>query len=381
MKRLKIKILSIITLLLLVGCAPKPKRVKIMPPPEVKPPSFEVTGVSAEPRLFNPTDGETITISYRLSRPAKAIIKIFDPEMCLIKNLLPEDIETTELNKVAWDGRDFEERIVPDEAYFFTIEAMDHQGNIAFYDPTTFSGGEYFSPNVIFDPISKKVTYELPKDAWVRIRAGISEGPLLKTIVNWAPRFAGKNEESWDGKDESGNIDVLSQKGYRLMAEAITLPENSILTYGNSDYNYYEYKTEIAPERPKKRERPLFKSEKILMGSQLEGPREVFPRPKFRIQLPEDLEKTKDGLPILRGKTALKIVLDEEVKKIITEQRYEIIFFVDFKFISEEEGGYSPYTWLWDTRGVSNGKHIVTVNVATLTGEVESASLKVMVQN
>jgi len=159
------------------------------------------------------------------------------------------------------------------------------------------------------------------------------------------------------------------------------LPYPCILTYGNSDYNYYEYKTEIAPERPKKRERPLFKSEKILMGSQLEGPREVFPRPKFRIQLPEDLEKTKDGLPILRGKTALKIVLDEEVKKIITEQRYEIIFFVDFKFISEEEGGYSPYTWLWDTRGVSNGKHIVTVNVATLTGEVESASLKVMVQN
>lgn len=381
MKHLKFRIALISIILIMVGCAPKPKPVEIIPPPEVKPPPFEISDVSIDSRLFNPNKGEKITISYRLSRLAKAIIKIFGPEMCLIKDLLPEDIETTGQDKVAWDGRDFFGRVVPDEAYFFTIEAMDHQGNFAFYDPTTFSGGEYFSPNVIFDPLSKKVAYTLPNDARVSIRAGISKGPLLKTIVNWAPRLAGQNEEPWDGKDESGNIDAISQKGVRLMGEAITLPENSILTMGNVDYTYFEYKNDIAPDRPKKRERPLFKSEKTLIGSQLQGSREVVTLPKFCIQLPRDVKKNEDDLPILRGKTALKMVLDEKVKKIITEQRYEIIFFVDFKFTSEEEGGYSPYTWVWDTRGVSNGEHIVTVNVCTLTGGVASGSIKVMVQN
>lgn len=370
------KIAFIILVLTVFSCAPKPKPEKIMP----KPAPSEITKVNVNPRRFNPSNGERVIISFQISRPAKAFVKIFDPEMRLIKDL-PCMYKNLGVYRVIWDGKDLFGNIVPDEAYFFTIETVDQNGNFTFYDPTTFSGREWFSPKIKFDPLNKKVTYYLAKDAWIRIRAGISGGPLLKTIINWVPRFAGKNEEIWDGKDESDTINVMNQRGFKLIAEAITLPENWILAYGNSNYNYFEYKTKIVPERPRKKERPSLKSKRTLMGSQWRSSKEVGPEPKFCIYLLKDTKKDKNGLPVIKGKTVLKIALDEKVKKIVTEQRYEIIFFVDFKFITEEESGYSPYTWVWDTTSINNGEHIITVNVCTLKGAVASNSLKVLVQN
>jgi len=103
--------------------------------------------------------------------------------------------------------------------------------------------------------------------------------------------------------------------------------------------------------------------------------------PRFRMELPQGAEATDDGLPIVSGKLPVKIFLDDKIKRFITEQRYEIICFVDFKFITEQEEGYSPCTWKFDTSKVPNGEHILTVNVATLTGKLATASRKVFVQN
>jgi hypothetical protein len=103
--------------------------------------------------------------------------------------------------------------------------------------------------------------------------------------------------------------------------------------------------------------------------------------PRFRIELPKSIKKREDGIPVMEGKTPIKIYLDEKIKRYVTEQRYEIIFFVDLKFITEMEEGYSPFTLMWDTSDIDNGEYIITVNVATLTGQVSSASMKVMVQN
>ena len=171
-----------------------------------------------------------------------------------------------------------------------------------------------------------------------------------------------------------------SQKGYLLTAEAVSLPENSIITSGNRGYDYFKYKSDIAPDRPRKVERPLFQS-KTAFPIQPNIPIQIGPEPKFSIKLPESSKEAENGLPVVMGKTPIKIYLDEKIKRYVTEQRYEIIFFVDFKFVTEMEEGYSPFTIVWDTREVGNGEHIITVNVATLTGQVSSASMKVMVEN
>lgn len=374
----------IISLILttLCGCSVQPKQIPNGQTQVIKPPPFEIKGVTIKPGIFNPNKGEEVVISYSLSYPGKAIIMIFDPEMHLIKDIISKK-RISGIDRLQWDGRDPTGRIVPDDAYFFTIEAIDYQGNFTFYDPTTFSGGEYMKIQVYFDPEERKITYELPKNARVRIRAGIEDGPLLKSIANWCPRLAGKNEELWDGKDESGLIDALDQEGFRLMADAITLPENSIVTYGNMQYSYYEYKTVIVSDRPQKRERALYKAKNTIAALQIRLPKGLIPEPKFSIYLynNKDIKMDINGLPIVQDKVPIKIELDEGIKRIITEHRYEILCFVDCGFITEEEVGYSPYTWIWDTKNVSNGEHIITVNVCTLKGEVSSNSVKVLVKN
>ena len=103
--------------------------------------------------------------------------------------------------------------------------------------------------------------------------------------------------------------------------------------------------------------------------------------PRFKLDIPSTIGKTENGVPQVAGKVPVKLSLHPDVKKVITEQRYEMLFFVDFKFFTEEEEGYSPYTWMWNTKLVTNGEHILTVNVCTLAGQVSSFSVKVDVKN
>lgn len=373
---------SILFCIILSGCAalPKPEKTAL---PEIKPVSFNISDVNIDRKTFNQVKREIVTISYRISKPAKAIIKIFDPDMHLVRELLQKNEGGSELNHVIWNGKDMEGNIVPDEAYFFTIESMDYSGNFIYYDPTTISGGEFLIPESLnYNREKGIISYRLARDARVKIRAGITRGPLLKNILNWTPVLSGAHEIAWDGKDVTGAIDSsVSQKGYRLSTEAISLPENSIITYGNKAYDYFEYKNDISWDRPEKEERPLFKSKLTMLGIQLGAPDKRGPEPKFRIDLPKNVKKTDDGIYIVKGKTQVKLHLDDKIKRYVTEQRYEIIFFVDFKFIAEAEEGHSPFTLVWDTRDISNGEHIITVNVATLNNQVSSASMRVVVQN
>ena len=350
--------------------------------PEIDPNApFKISNVSISRKSFNSEKGEAVTISCHISRPSRALIQILDPDMRLIRELIPEDTGNPGLCEVTWDGKDQDGNIVPDEAYFFTIETNDYKGELTHYDPITFSEGENFDCPVEFDSSKQMITYELTQDSRILVRAGITHGPLLKTIVHWEPRLAGVNEEPWDGKDASGVINVADQKGFTMMSDAVTLPENSILTTGNKEYTYFEYKHEISSERPIKEERPRIVNDKTQPDLQFSGSVRQGDAPKFYLKLPENLQINEQGHPIVTGKLPIKIYLDEKVKKSATERRYEIICYVDFKFITEQEEGYSPSTWLWDTSNMPNGEHVLTLNVATLTGQVASASMKVMVQN
>lgn len=376
------KLLILLCLILLTSCAARQKIEKITAP-EIKPVLLTVTDVNMNRNTFNPAEGENVTISFRVSKPSKIIIKIFDPEMRLVKDMVSESPGDSEINNVIWDGKDMEGRVVPDEAYFFTIEAMDYEGNFVYYDPTTISGGEYFIPDGInYDKTKGLISYKLFKDARVKIRAGIaSDGPLLNNIIDWRPRPSGLNEEPWNGKEASGVVDITELKDYRLVVETITLPENSIITSGNSAHDYFEYKNILSPERPEKEKRPLFQNEMTLLGRQTGVLDRRGPEPVFRIELPKSKAGGDGSPPVVNGKISVKIYLDDKIKRLITEQRYEIIFFVDLKFVTEAEEGYSPFTLYWDTRDVNNGEHIITVNVATISGQVSSGSIKVMVQN
>ena len=342
---------------------------------------FTISDVRVSRISFNPTAGENIAIYFNTTRPSKAMVQIFDRNDFLVREMMVQDSDNPGVYEVAWDGRDQEGNIVPDEAYFFTIEANAFTGELTHYDPTVFSGGENFDFPTTFQKKGQSITYELSENSRVLIRGGISNGPLLKNLVNWEPRLAGVNQEPWDGKDASETFMASEQEGFTLMSDAQTLPENSILTSGNSEYTFMVYQTEIAGDRPAKESRPKMMTNKNPIDPGYYRPLPEGEIPRFYLKLPEDLPKNAKSQPVVRGKLPIKIILEEKVKRSITEQRYEIICYVDFRFITEQEEGYSPATWVLDTQKIPNGEHIITVNVVTFNGQMESSNCKIYVEN
>ena len=339
---------------------------------------LRISEVFVHPKVFNPSLGEKVTVRFKVSRPSKARIRVLDSELNLVRDLSGGIWQ--EIHDVVWDGKDFGGKVVPNEAYTFTIEAVDRSRGAAFYDPfARFDVEDTTALKVAYVEGRRVVSYHLPRDARVLIRAGIPRGPLLKTILYWQPRQAGYHEEPWDGRDESGAL-YLPQKGdYKLSAEAMPLFENSVIAVGNPNVDLDRYKREPGVIRSSSKDHlslghgpwaVQFDPKKLVQRG---------PIPKFRIDLPEQTLRTESGHFRVHGKVPIKVTLDEKVLNEVTEERYEVILYVDFQFVSEVEEGYSPSTLLWDTKEVGSGEHILTVNVRTLTGQVSSASLRVWV--
>ena len=161
------------------------------------------------------------------------------------------------------------------------------------------------------------------------------------------------------------------------MTGAVSLPENSVITDGNTQYDYLAYKASVAQNRrwktpPSSGQLPHLQTrEKIRFA----------PVPEFKMDLPGATPLRQNGLHVVSGNVPIKIELDNRIKRYALEQRYEIMIFVDFQFVSEEDEGYSPATRIWDSRSVPDGEHVITANVRILGGNVQGASMRVLVRN
>ncbi|MBC8233726.1 MlrC C-terminal domain-containing protein [bacterium] len=198
--------------------------------------ALEITNVSVSKPSFNPAQGDGVQLSYALSRNADVTVRVYDPDHYLAQNLIVDEFQQAGSHKLIWDGKDIDGNIVPDQAYFFTIEARDASRNTAVYDPTTFSGGEeYDITGVRFDREANTVAFNLPKGAWVRGWFGIRKGPLVKLLLDWEPRPAGENIVFWDGKDQDGVANVFEHKDFVYRILTNTFPENSVIVTAERD--------------------------------------------------------------------------------------------------------------------------------------------------
>lgn len=370
-------LLYIIIILILSSCAPSGKK------PFVEQVPLKIEDVKINPESFNPTLGEKVKIYYKLSKDAKVTVRIYDPDQGIITNLLSHESREKGLNAEIWDGKDFEKAVIPDQAYFFTIEAEDEAKNTVVYDPTTFSGGEEVDiVDVIHDREEGTISFNLPFSAWVLARLGIKNGALMKTLLDWEPRLKGENIVFWNGKDESGIVNLYNRPKFSMMITTMSFPENSVIATGNSSISYYEYKKRTVERRPRKPEYPILAAKKnFKISRHYDLSRWKDRAPRFSISLPQITEKTPEGIPIIREKTLLKVTLDEQDKEFITGQRFEIVLYVDDILYAEEEEGYSPFTWMWDVSVIPDGEHLLTINIVSLNDQVGVRSLKFAVRN
>lgn len=337
-----------------------------------------ISGVTVSTNSFSPKNEQAVEISYTLSGPAKVSLKIFDFDDCLVRTLCLEKPVEARKQDESWDGKDEKGGIVPDEAYYFTIEAEDPDGDKYLYDPTTSWKMEVCELKASrYRYSEEEYTYEVPEMARVLIRLGIHKGPMLKTLVDWEPRLAGENIEYWNGMDESNLFEVWNNNKFTSRISYKGFPENTIISWGNFDTEIKEYKLDPGYQCKKKKIRDY-------AG---EGERGIFPgylTTKIYEKSPEVILSFPDfkdnNVPILHGKAIVRVNLGELDKRIIQDQQFEIIFFIDQEFFTEEEQGYFPYNWQWDLSELHEGEHILTVNVASFRGLVGTASRKVIVK-
>jgi hypothetical protein len=330
-----------------------------------------IADVTTSKSIFDPAKEESVEIRFQLPHPSTVTISVYDPDRKLVRILLNKARRPAGPNRDTWNGKNMDGRVVPNEAYFFVIEATDASGHTAVYDPVTFSGGEFGDVGgVQVDRGSGTISYSLSQPSRVLLRAGIAGSSMLKTIVDWEPRAAGAITEYWNGKDEDGLIDLMARK-HTLVLTYTTLPANSVIAYGNDKYTYRQYRASWKTDRPSKPERPMVNHRQI--------------SPHFGLSRLKDRSfRVKVDAPAAIGageeRVMVRVDVDPRDREVLGDQQFEIILFVDTVFHTEEERGYLPFNVPIELAQLPPGEHVITANVITFGDQIGVGSRKVTVR-
>ena len=328
---------------------------------------------------FNPSNGESIALSMTVADGVNVVVlDVMAPDRSVVRRLgsLARVPKSQNRFTVSWDGKDDQGRVVPNEAYYFRVTADTKGGAQKVIDPVEFSGGEF--GDVSTGSISRRsgtISYRLSQPSRVLIRAGIPGSALLKTIVDWEPRDAGSVTDYWNGKDEDNLIDVFGQKEHRVIVSYYTLPANSVIARGNSKVTFAEYqrtrrnRSQLPyPEFSNGRKvSPHFRKDRTFDRS-------------FRVKVEfPDLDPRAAVITSGAPKLIIRLDVDEQDRRLLLSQQYEVILFVDGIFYAEEERGYLPFRYPFEISSLSVGDHVITANIITFGDQVGIGSRKIKV--
>ncbi len=100
---------------------------------------------------------------------------------------------------------------------------------------------------------------------------------------------------------------------------------------------------------------------------------------QVRLSIPDGVARDPKALPIAAGKVAIQLDVDPDDRARLLEQRFEVGFFLDGKYMFENEVGFLPMTWVWDAGAVNEGIHYVTGNVWGYAGQFGATTIAVRV--
>jgi hypothetical protein len=196
-------------------------------------------------------------------------------------------------------------------------------------------------------------------------------------ISNWVPKNRGKIRQRWNMRDADNLVDI-STFPFGITVSAFTLPDHAIITTNNKKTDYYTYfkqnnlSCNTLPKTEQKLKRdgqPI--SKHYYMCRIMDRDQRLY------LSMPKNNEKEQNLSVLTNGKpTLVKVSMHPEDEAILEKAKYEVSFFVDFEFVSEEELGFMPISWNFVPNGIDGGEHILTVNVSSFTGQVGVKSYK-----
>ena len=285
-------------------------------------------------KQFNPSAGEIARLAVIVppnSERIEAVVYASDGEKVRTLGTKGDIGERAEL---IWDGRNERGNIVPDEAYGLHLTALDASGTLITELDLRENGNAplSFASGRMNADLSIEATLE--RAARVQVRIGIEGGPLLRTLDDWRPRVAGRFTVPWDGYDQSGVAYVADDTALKTLVSTRELPKGAFLTFG-SDSITQEYA--ISPNLLS-----------ILTTCASKNAERMF-----------------------------DVTVNRAASKIPVDGDYEVAFYVDHAFVSEEERGYLPIRWRWNASGTTRNHHLLTVNLLKFDGDILLGSTRV----
>ncbi len=333
-----------------------------------------ISQVRLDRERFDPQKGEMVEVRFSLNEPAKVTLSIFDGRDRLVSTTV-QDLAAGD-RVLKWNGQDAAHKPVPAEAYTYTLLATNANGQTR-HDLTDLTGGAPLAvQDVRWDPAEGRIHYYLDKPGRVNLRLGLEGGPHLRTVIDWVPRSAGANAETWDGIDASGVLNLSGNPAIVPSVKAYALPDNTVFVGDNP--NRIRFASEAEANVQRERTAP-------------QSPRQMFNHTQQPLETRGDLDaqlslagkarQDNDGRWVVSGKIPLRADVADAQRLIAIERRFEAVFYVDGVFSHENEIGYLPLTWTWDSSQVNNGEHFLTVNIRGYEGNFGAASVKVVVEN
>ncbi|RFA30107.1 hypothetical protein CAI21_07860 [Alkalilimnicola ehrlichii] len=333
-----------------------------------------------ENREFSPVRGELLAIPFKVADAAKVEVGIYTPDGERIRTLITEETVGAGEHALHWDGKDKNGVLVPDEAYVLTLQAEFTNGERQRIDSRETSGG------VVLRNLQSNVTpsgdieYVLPTHARVLIRAGIRGGAMVVSLADWEPKLAGRSIQRWSGFDKDGVARVLDDPRLHIVVGAFSLPRDVVITSGNEELDYLTYRRKMEwPERDVD-----FTELELVRDGEALSPNYFIPRaydrnPHVEAWFIGDFEHDESGVPVLTGPTVVRVDVPKEDRWLLQRTLFEVAFFVNYEFVSEEENGYVPLSWRFHPSGLEPGHHVMTVNVAGFMGQAGVKNLPFIV--
>ncbi len=328
--------------------------------------ALTIANVSLSSRQFDAARGESVAVRFSVNRPARVELNWYDARDLLIRKILSAGDVQPGSATLAWNGRDEAGGVVPSEAYHYTLIAKTSSGELQEFDLTDSTGGaDVPLTEMKLDSNKAGIHYVVRNWSRVNIRVGMRDGgPLLHSLENWKVRSPGVHFAKWDGLEASGVMNVANSTGLELWGLSFELPDNTVFV---GDTN-----------TPSSVINPLSWG-KTVRVRKASTPKRMYSHAQQSYEQRGDFAVTL----VPRGRDAksapMEIRVPDRVAERLSQQRFEIVYFVDGLFVGENEIGALPATWNVDLSKLSPGEHLLTVNVRGYEGSFGFGSHKLTV--
>lgn len=335
-------------------------------------PAVVIAQVRTDRLAIDPGKSESVAVKFNLSAPSDVMLSIHDGRNRLV---FQREVKTLGAGDraVTWDGRDHTGEIVPPEAYSYVLTARSAKGS-SIHDLTDLTGGQRIEAREVrWDAEAGLIRYYLDKPARVNLRLGLEDGPYLRTVVDWVPRPAGEHAEQWDGKDASGVLDLAGNPGLRPVVAAYTLPDNTLFVGAPPrTIQFVAEKDTLALRDGKTVARKQ-------IANSAQQPLDTRGDVRATLVPMGDFKQDEEGRWIVSGVVPFRVDVADADRERVVQRRFEAVYYVDGVFTYENELGYLPMTWKWDTGKFNPGEHFVTLNIRGYEGNFGAATVKVLV--